>query len=224
MSNIIQVSWVDLKDFISRNNAVTRWVVVANEYRVFAFDGPFSAICSIPINDPASDDQTDFETNFKNNSAQSIINIVSTQFEQKDKTLKLCSLVSDEVDSNGECEAVLKVPGIPGSGDGRFISSGMAWFNNQVDGDRVTYVRFQDDDNLLGHGAGFVVGSYTDEELSEENRGWRIPQPRNFVECETLGFYGFAPSGFYIHVGGKSGNGQVSGKKLYVNLEWGKIE
>ena len=154
--------------------------------------------------------------------------VVTTQFELKDKTLKLVSS-SQVVDSNGQAILLIKIPGAPNlTGDqtlpGRFLSAGMAWFSSPANDDRVAGVYFTDEDNLLGQGVGFVVGSYTEDELDTAFKGWYIPQPRNYMECESIGFYGFAAAGFYIKIIGQSGNGFVEGKKFYMNLEWGKKE
>lgn len=145
---------------------------------------------------------------------------VQTLFEAKDKTLKLVSISAD-IDENGDCTMDLKVPGTPGV-DGRYMSGGYAWFSQRHDDDRIMGVYFVDKDGMLGT-PNAVIGSYTEDETDDINKGWRIP-PVGHIEAETIGFYGFAPAGFYMRIVGKSGNGAQSGKKLYINIEWGKVE
>jgi hypothetical protein len=147
--------------------------------------------------------------------------VVQTLFEAKDKTLKLVSTCG-QVDENGDITLEVKIPGILGVDDGRFLSGGMAWFSKRHDDDRVCGVYFVDIDGLLGT-PGAIIGSYTEDELDEPFRGWRVP-PIGHIVAETIGFYGHAPSGFYIRICGKSGDGYQEGKKLYINFEWGKVE
>ena len=146
---------------------------------------------------------------------------VVTQFEKRDKTLKLVH-GEDTVDGSGNATILIKVPGTPGSSDGRWISSGIAFFDVHTAGDKVLGVYFTDEDDILGYGAGFVVGSYTDDEADSGQQGWAIP-PNGFVKAEAIGGYGFAPAGFYVKVVGKKAGALPTGK-FYVNLEWGRVE
>lgn len=146
---------------------------------------------------------------------------VITQFEKRDKTLKLVHGVAD-VQEDGTATILLKVPGTPGSADGRWISSGISFFDVHTPGDKVTCVYFTDEDNIMQQGAGFVVGSYTDDDADEEERGWAIP-PNGFIKAEAIGGYGFAPAGFYIKIMGKKAGDSPAGK-FYVNIEWGKTD
>lgn len=146
---------------------------------------------------------------------------VVTQFEKRDKTIKLAHAEGD-VAGDGTVTVFLKVPGTPGSADGRWLSSGTAFFDSHTPGDKVIAVYFTDEDNILGNGAGSAVGSYTDDEAPEQNRGWAIP-PVGFVKAEAIGGYGFAPAGFYVKVIAKKAGESPSGK-FYCNIEWGKKE
>lgn len=154
-------------------------------------------------------------------------NVVTTQFELRNKTIKLAS-VSGAVQEDGTVAVYLKVPGTPNpSGldtlEGRWISSGVAFFDIPTPGDRVTSVRFVDHDNILGYGEDFVVGSYTDDEADIENQGWFLPPKKGEIIAEAIGGYGFAPSGFYIMITAKKGNSITTGT-FYINIEWGKTE
>lgn len=147
---------------------------------------------------------------------------VTTQFEKRDKTVKLASAQQD-VGNDSKATILIKVPGTPGSGDGRWISGGIAWFDDQHKDDRIVGVYFSDEDDILGYGAGTAVGSYTDDEVLEGQQGWRIPNKRGMIEVEALGGYGFAPAGFYLKIVGKKG-GDITTGTLYLNIEWGKVE
>lgn len=143
---------------------------------------------------------------------------VITQFESTKFTLKL-ACASGNVESDGTVTILLKIPGIPGGSDGRWINAAEAFFDVPTPGDRVLGAWFVDVDNISGEGENTTIGSYTDDALSLENQGWFLPSTRGFVKVETVGFYGFAPSGFYIKVIGKKGGGVNTGT-LYVNFEW----
>lgn len=146
---------------------------------------------------------------------------VVTQFEKRDKTLKLAHGFAS-VGEDSTATILMQIPGTPGTTDGRWISSGVAFFDTITAGDLIQSVRFTDEDNILGQGAGYVVGSYTDDDAPSDNQGWAIP-PNGWIKCEAIGGYGFAPAGFYIKIVGKKANGATSGT-FYVNLEWGKVE
>lgn len=218
---MIQLSWSEIKNFSAQRGVNIQYLQTNDVYFVWAYDAPMIVCCKIQVQSPAPEesDQLDFETNFKAGANQDNSATVTTQFEKKDKTLKLAS-AKEEIDEEGNVTILLKIPGTPGSSDGRFISGGMAWFSQRHEDDRIIGVYFTDEDNILGGGAGAIVGSYTDDEMDSINQGWRIP-PIGHVDAETLGFYGIAPSGFYMKIIGKSGNGAQAGKALYMNLEWG---
>jgi len=147
---------------------------------------------------------------------------VVTQFEKRDKTLKLAHGEATVDSETGLATVLIKIPGTPNSGDGRWISCGIGFFDVHTPGDKVLGVYFTDEDNLLGYGAGTVIGSYTDDDAAEENRGWAVP-PSGWLKAEAVGGYGFGPSGFYIKVIGKKAGESPSGK-FYINMEWGKVE
>jgi hypothetical protein len=152
---------------------------------------------------------------------------VVTQFEKRDKTIKLANM-SGPVGLDGTVALMLKIPGTPNPAgdvtqDGRWVSSGLAFFDVATPGDIITSVRFVDHDNMLGQGVDFVVGSYTDDDLASGNQGWFIPPNKGEIKAEAIGGYGFAPAGYYIMITAKKGGGVTTGT-FYVNLEWGKKE
>lgn len=222
-----EISWAELKTVKdSRSTADLQYIITGGNYWIVVLDGPFHVECLIPT-DPAHTDTADFEANYKDGGNQSPNTQVVTQFEKRDKTLKLASTCG-AVQSDGTVVAYLKIPGTPNpAGDptleGRWISGGVAFFDTQTPGDIVTGVHFVDHDNMIGQGVDFVVGSYTDDYALSENQGWYIPPARGQIDAEPIGGYGFAPAGFYVMVTGKKGGGITTGT-LYVNLEWGRVE
>lgn len=143
---------------------------------------------------------------------------VQTQFETANKTIKLACGEGD-VGSDSTATILVVVPGTPGSGDGRWLNSGEAFFDVATAGDKILGVWFVDHDNIMGGGVDTVVGSYTDDAAPTDNQGWYLPPVRGTVKAETIGYYGFAPSGFYIKIVAKKANSITTGK-FYVNLEW----
>lgn len=149
---------------------------------------------------------------------------VITQFERQDLSLKICSNQA-EVDGNGEALVEILVPGTFNGvtifeSNGRYISGGETWFDSQHKDDRITEVSVVDKDNILGYGANTVIKTYHDTEAAESLRGWRIPMKYGHIYAETLGFYGFIPSGLYVAIKGKKG-GNITTGTLYLNIEWG---
>ena len=224
MNKVSYATWLGddgLKQFVISNKLSLFRNDEGRSWHVFAIDG--NVIHETRVFKDNGEEQTDFETNFSLLSGNSKLNPsgVVTRFEERDKTLKMAHGHAD-VQQDGTATILLKIPGTPGSGDGRWLSSGMAFFDNWVAGDMILGVWFTDEDNLLGNGAGFLVGSYTDDDMDSDMQGWHIP-PIGHIEAEAIGGYGFAPAGFYIKIIGKKG-GTITTGKLYCNFEWGKVE
>jgi hypothetical protein len=217
----MELSWPDFKAMVDGRNLSIQWVVAGANYWLKALDGFFEVECMIPV-DESNQNTSDFVANYKANGNKSPTAQVITQFEKRDKTLKLSSAQQD-VGGDSLATLLIKIPGTPGSTDGRWINGGIAWFDDQHKDDRVVSVSFTDEDNILGYGAGFVVGSYTDYNLDEPQQGWRIPNKRGVIEVEAIGGYGFAPSGFYLKIVGKKGGSLTTGT-FYINIEWAKVE
>jgi hypothetical protein len=228
----VNVDWTGVKSFSLSRSIPVQWILFNNVYTIYAVDGALSVVTQIPFVTPTVEgtDQADFETNFKaagNIPLLTALTTVTTQFELRNKTLKIASASAD-VSGDGTTTLYMKVPGTPNPTgdtmlDGRWISSGVTFFDVATPGDMVTSVRFVDHDNMLGAGVDFVVGSYTDDDADADNRGWYIPAKRGQIEAEAIGGYGFAPAGYYIMITAKKGGGITTGK-FYVNMEWGKVE
>jgi hypothetical protein len=219
---MIEVSWDQLRSFVVSRNLSIQWLDINDNYYLRAYDGQFGLSALIPKTDPAGDDQVDFETNFKDAGNKTPFNPVTTQTELRDKTLKIFS-ASAPVESDGTVTLLVRIPGTAGSGDGRWVQSGIGFFDVATPGDKITSIRFTDEDNISGAGAGTVVNSYTDDEAPSDNQGWYIPPNPGYARVESIGGYGFAPSGFYIKITGKKGGGVTTGT-LYVNLEWAQSD
>ena len=121
--------------------------------------------------------------------------------------------------TNGVATTKLKVPGVPGQDEPRVVVGGAAWFDTVTPGDYI-HVYIKDDDNLLGQGAGTIVGKYTDTDVPEGNQGWYINQHKGWADAAEIQRLGEIPAGMWIHIiGHKADN---SSDTLRVNLKWGK--
>lgn len=143
---------------------------------------------------------------------------VTTQFESTKYTLKL-ACASAEVGEDSMATILFKIPGTVDGVDGRWINAAEAFFDVANPGDKILGAWFVDHDNIMGNGADVQIGGYTDDAAPADNQGWYLPPNRGFVKAETVGFYGFAPSGFYIKIIGKKATGIMEGT-LFVNFEW----
>jgi len=224
---MINTDWSTLKTFFTDKNVNVQYIEANSKYYLFAFDGPMTVTSVIEIESPANSDQIDFETNYKTQGNKNIVGQVITQFEKRDKTIKLVSF-SGPVTGDGTVTLYLKVPGTPNPTgdinlDGRWISSGSAFFDVRTPGDMVKSVRFVDHDNILGAGIDYIVGSYTDDDAPLLNQGWYIPPEKGEIKADAIGGYGFAPAGFYLMIEAKKGGGITTGT-FYTNIEWGKRE
>lgn len=185
---------------------------------------------------------------------------VTTQFEKSDKTTKLVKGKATVNVNTKKAIVLLKVPGVPGSGDGRYVSGGFA-ISEDYDKDDYATTKIKDEDRMLAWQVALAqnpnatapiadadmqamgihpilgdltkypyVRSYTEEEANPENEGWffwpismgnNLP-PIGETEVESLGGYGFLPSGFYLEVTYIRQTLTTGG--LRINVEWGKKE
>lgn len=217
---MITVRWAYIKAFVDSRSVPLQWVEDDENYHLCAIDGMFQLCCTL-LKSNANDDLSDFETNYKTLPVSSPNMVVTTQFEKNDKDLKLASALQDVDAVTGLVTVHLKVPGTPGSDDGRYVAGGEGWFDTADIADRVM-VYIVDHDNILGYGEDFVLKSYTDDDADEENRGWRIPLHAGLVKVEPIGGYGFLPSGFYVKVVAQRDPERVQGGKFAFNIFWGK--
>lgn len=138
-------------------------------------------------------------------------------------TLKIARCKQSE-NADGVYTATIKIPGTvtkpAKSIDGRVISGGRAWFEAPHKDDRVE-IHITDEDNIMGAGAGYVVGSYTDNEMVAECRGWWICEHIKYLDIRELVSTGFVDSGFYLKVIATAGDARTT-DTFRLNIKWGK--
>lgn len=198
--SLLCVNWITLRDFSIQRNLSIQWILVDEiTYRIRAYDGVFGLDCTIPLD--GNSDQVDFETNFKNNGNKSPYTQVTTQYEVNDKDLKLAR-GSANVDESKTALISIKIPGIFGSGNGRYIAGGYG-ISDDYDKDDFALAWISDEDRNIGwavalsqnqnanapipdeviKGMGYIPGigsfpnypiikSFNDEDLPKDNRGW----------------------------------------------------
>ena len=144
----------------------------------------------------------------------SAIQEVTTQKEKNDIILKMaCGKATSN--ASGLVQLDILVPGTVGSGDGRFVEGGAAWFATYHIDDHFE-VHIVDVDNILGYGAGTQVGSYTE---TGANSGF-YAEPNGTVRVSSMGFFGFVSSGLYLRMEAQSGDSAQD--TIYMNIIWGK--
>lgn len=131
-----------------------------------------------------------------------------------DLVLKTARAKGDTVD--GIATILIEVPE-----DGRFVSKGRIWFQNQHADDHFK-VYVSDENNVLGYGAGTVVGSYTDDDMAEDNQGHYICTHQKWSLLEALQGLGDLPGMLFLKV--VAVKGDLSADTARINLEWGKRE
>lgn len=221
----VELPWPDFKAHIDSRGWAYQEFTISNTYYLFAKQNSFTALCKIYKDSGA--DQTEYEDDYQAGANQPIKDRVVTDFETDDKTLKLASVSGSIVD--GECVLELKVPGTFTPGEyGRYISGGYAITDKYGWDDRITKVEIVDIDNILGYGAGAVVGAYHDDEVDAENRGWRFWRGAyNGTDCEgecdvePIGGFGKIPAELYLRCTFEAGAGSPA-TKFCVNFWWAK--
>ena len=118
----------------------------------------------------------------------------------------------------GVSELLVKIPGTAGSGDGRYVEGGRGWFETHNLDDCFT-VCITDEDNIMGYGAGVMVGSYTEQEIATINEGWYIPVGSKEVIVNAMAGMGWIPSGLYLKI--TATKGDLSADNFRMNLNWG---
>lgn len=146
------LKWADLKKFATDRSVSIQWVQSNNIYLLAAIDGSLEVTAQIPMinSPPNTSDQYDFETNYKNTSNAPVLptlTTVTTQFELNNKDLKLARLqITLEESTSGT--ASLRIPGVFGTTDGRYIAGGYAISADYDLNDYVT-VQVNDTDRLI---------------------------------------------------------------------------
>jgi hypothetical protein len=204
MTHNIELPW---EEFKSQCLSGSQWKCIyfdfGEQYRLFAKQNSFTVLCKMQKDDGA--DQVDFETNYKDLITNTFVDNTQTQFERTDIVLKCAK--SSAVFSSGEAEISIKVPGTPGSGDGRYVAGGYAFTDLFSFGDKMKSISIVDVDNILGYGAHTVIQTYHDADVDEVNKGWFMWPSHSVsgsasgeIEIDPLGYYGFIPSGLYLEI------------------------
>ena len=129
-------------------------------------------------------------------------------------SVKLLMAKGEATTVSGVASVFFKVP------SDREIMGGFGCFGNQQPGDYVK-IYVTDEDNTLGYGAGFVVGSFNDSEMPANQQGWFM-FPGNVLDITSLMLND--PSKvtppFYVKLEAHKADG--SADTLYANIRWGK--
>lgn len=222
----IELPWSQFKSVLDAGGWYYWEFTLSATYYIFAKQNGFTILCRIYQDSGA--DQLDYEGNYQASANTPLKDRVVTDFEIDDKTLKLSS-ITGTVDGSGDCVIQLKIPGTYAPGEyGRYIAGGYAVTDKYGWDDRITKVEIVDVDNVLGFGAGVVVGGYHDEEVDAINMGWRFWRGSyNGTDCEgecevePIGGFGKIPAGLYIRCTFKAGAGSPA-TKVCVNFWWAK--
>lgn len=208
------LNWTSFKTIIDDRNLHIQYIEINDMYYLSAFDSHFRIGCMIlkvtPTPDPS--DQKEFEDNYESE--------CNERLEERG-TIKLAK---GEIEANSENSGIatilVKVPGTPGSVDGRFIDGGTSWFESGDMGDWLE-IHTSDEDNILGYGAGFIVGSYTDTDVDSANQGWYL-KPGEMTFASRITKHGWIPSGLYLKVVGHKVSGGTLPDTMFINIAWGK--
>lgn len=223
-----ELSWASFKYLIDIKDLSIQYTTKGDNYYLQLVDGGFRSFCLIPL-DESHSDTADFVANYKSKGNQKPNSIVTTQFELDNKDLKVVCKFSDVDTGTGLSTLEFLVPGTFNGLDkktcnGRYLGGGTVFFTEAHAGDKVTKIEVVDIDNIFGYGAGFIIKTYHDDEAPSDEQGWFIPhgQGAQYLTAETLGGYGWIPSGLYLRLVGKKSDSHYSGK-FFTNVFWGKL-
>lgn len=213
----MEAQWPEFKALIDEKELSIQYITIGDNYLLKAIDGFFDTECMIPL-DPTHPYTAEFEADYKSLGNLNPKAEVFTQSEIPNKTLKIVSVTANCNTGTGVTTLSLKVPGTPGSGDGRWIYGADLFFNTLVIGDMITEIKFTDDDNLLGGGAGATILTNTET----TSGGWYFPLVSGVLSFQALNGPRFVPSGFYAKITAQRTYnvlGVYSGT-LYANVKW----
>lgn len=137
-----------------------------------------------------------------------------------DTTTLLMVRAKVTTDGTGAATILLKVPGTIGLVGARKMDGGLGWFNTPH-ADDTFMISHTDEDNILGYGAGFQIGTYADQDVMMANRGWYIPFHKKYAEIHKMSeVHGDLIGGCYLKVTLQKGDNSVD--VFRTNIEWGK--
>lgn len=130
------------------------------------------------------------------------------------QSIKLLMIKGTAATASGIATILIKIP------EEREIFGGEGCFLNQATGDNIKAF-ITDEDNILGYGAGFVVGAFQDTLVPSANQGYYMLGTKP-VEIRPL--IGDDPSrltaNFYLKI--VATKADLSADTFYVNIFWGK--
>lgn len=184
----IDLPYLDFKALIESRGLLPRCIELSDRYYVAAQDGVFEIHSDLMKDDPFV---SDFIENVLPKCNQSNAIDVTTRMELDFLTLKL-ACASGQADENGDLSINIDVPGSP-EAISRYIAGGYAVTNNYLFGDKIRKVNVLDRDGFFSGVPGYVLRTYHDEEVDEQNSGWffwKTHGTEGEVEVEPIGWYG----------------------------------
>lgn len=153
----VTLNWTDFKAKVAAKVLSIQYTESGVEYSLWAIDGADTYLAAIPKTNPASTDQTDFETNYKSSAnkpitprATDMTPYVRVTEKTVGKTLKLKGFeltCTANATSSHQQKLTTDIE----------LTGGTAHVDTPHHGDKIQ-VKIVDVDNILGYGAGLVVG------------------------------------------------------------------
>jgi hypothetical protein len=207
---MIKVNWTELKAFSQLRKQSIQYIERSDVYFLWCFDGPMAVACDLLKSPSDTTDLLDFENNFKsaaNASPRTYIQETATEVSLKSGSAKSTS------DANGLATILMKIPGT------RYVKSGQMWFSGTLHPDDSFKVLITDEDNILGYGAGAIVGGYIDTQLPADNQKTYINIHKKYAELESISGVGKLVANLYIKIIAQTGDNRVD--TFYATVAWG---
>lgn len=126
-----------------------------------------------------------------------------------------------QLDGSGEGSMAIKIPGTVGDPGARTVEGGSGWFETPNHDDLVK-ISLVDNDNIIGSGSGYEVGTFHDAEVPAANQGWRIPYHDGVLRIDKIAESTRLMGGLYLNIDAKTGDGTADVFRF--NIKWGKPE
>jgi len=198
MSDILTVSWEEIKSFVATREARLQYVAFPSYYHIRVFDGAFSLETRVDRSPTDTTELDDFETNF--------LPTANARLDEpfaKDGGFKAAHTgFTGTATKNTTTDIDFKLVAT------RYITGIQLIIDDSVFGDKATF-QIVDKDNILGYGAGVV--------LNEFGSSWNInPDSKNQGQV-VHNFYATIYVNLYIRVKYVS-EGTILDPKVAVNL------
>lgn len=151
----IKLPWADFKAFVDSKKVPIQFVDVYNSYFLKAFQGLFELDCTIDKHSPAGADQLDFETNYKAGANKDPVQRVQETLGElpwghRGRGFRFLAPVNQVTTYDFLLDEAYLIKG--------------GWFYSKGGGTSdIVEIQLVDKDNLLGAGAGFVLGNYIED-------------------------------------------------------------